>query len=88
MYIINFCAVLNEFVEFLEHEVLKKLENKNSVPSVLDLILLQQLRKKYFWHPNRFSSRNLGGDTVQNWLVKENLAKSKEFVLTPSKKDK
>ena len=51
MYIINFCAVLNEFAEFLEHEVLKKLENKNSVPSVLDLILLQQLREKYFLAP-------------------------------------
>ena len=62
MSIINFCAVLNEFVEFfevrsvefaefLEHEVLKKLENKNYVPSVLDLILLQQLREKYFLAP-------------------------------------
>ena len=51
MYIINFCAVLNEFAEFLEYEVLKNLENKNSVPSVLDLILLQHLRKKYFLAP-------------------------------------
>ena len=46
-----FGEFVNEFAEFLKYEVLKILENKILFLLFLDLILLQQLREKYFLAP-------------------------------------